>query len=319
MEGKLSIIYDITKRCPWNCKMCCMNAARGCEALMGELPMDRKLSLISEMAEINKTRDVYVDFSGGEIMTNLENICVVEKAAMLMGKEKIGISSSGYKMTDDLAKRLSASISNFEMTMDVLPGRSYELRPFGYSLAAANAIPYLKKYGIEVGIQTVLARQNCNEANLRELYQFLCENGVDDWSLLKFYPSGRGENYKHEVLSEEDETWAVRFIKGLDASNSSEYKPRVDFHYRMKNHEKHSTECRCVRKSIGILPDGLVTSCFWAIDADQTVSDDRFNLGSVKTESLVDILNGPKAAYWMDCVHCCELEELRKRLSLKTA
>lgn len=308
MKGypKLSVIYDITKKCPWNCNICCMGAVSTCEALKGELPLDRKLSLMNDLLEVDQTRDVYIDFSGGEIFTNMDNLLVVERAALLLGKEKIGISSSGFKMSDSLAERLSYCISDFEMTMDVVPGCPYALRPMGYSEVAAKALPHLQKYGIRAGIQTVLAHSNCNENNLRELYRYLCEMKVGNWSLLKFYPSGRGARYKQEVLTSDEESWAVKFITELDASNSAKDKPEVDFHYTMKGHKKYTSECRCVRRSIGIMPDGSVTSCFWAIDANTGIVDTKYLLGSVVNNTVGEILNSEKSAYWMRCPHKCE-------------
>lgn len=307
MKPKLSVIYDITKKCPWNCCICCMGASSGCDVMSTELPLDRKLSLMSDLEEVNAFRDVYIDFSGGEIFTNMENLRVVEKAASILGKEKVGISSSGYQMSPELAARLSNCISECEMTMDVVPGKEYILRPKGYAIAAAKAVPYLQQHNITVGIQTVLAHSNCTEETLRDIYEYLCNAGVEKWSILKFYPSGRGINYKHEVLSAQEEAWAVEYITNLDYKNTSTQKPIIDFHYTMKGHKKHSCECRCVRKSIGILPDGTVTSCFWAVDSSTGIIEPKYLLGSVRDNSLVEILNNDKSAYWMDCPHICEL------------
>ena len=76
----------------------------------------------------------------------------------------------------------------------------------------------------------------------------------------------------------------------------------------MKGHKKYSRECRCVRKSIGVLPNGSVTSCFWAIDSSMEIIDSKYLLGSVKDNTMDEILNGDKAAYWMNCAHECELK-----------
>lgn len=304
---KLSVIYDITKVCPWNCAICCMGAESTAKAKENELPLSRKLSLMDDLGKVNMVRDVHIDFSGGEIFTNMENLMVVEKAADILGKSKVGISSSGFGITEDLAKRLSYCIKDCEMTMDIVPGCRYALRPYGYAIAAEKALPYLKKYGIGTGIQTVLAHSNCNEKNLSNLYKYLCDAGVDNWSLLKFYPSGRGASFAHEALTAKEEAWVVDFILNMDAANISKSKPAIDFHYTMKGHNKYTTECRCVRKSIGILPDGTVTACFWAIDDKTGIVEPKFNLGSVKTNSLNDILEGEKAKYWMACPHKCEL------------
>ena len=307
MKSKLSVIYDITKKCPWDCSICCMGACSGTDALKDELSLECKLHLMDDLKQVSQIRDVSIDFSGGEIFTNMDNVMVVEKAASLLGKERVGISTSGFLVDDKLAERLSYCISECEMTMDVVPGQHYALRPTGYAIAAAKAIPHLQRYGVNVGIQTVLAHSNCNEKALQDIYCYLCEAGVDHWSILKFYPSGRGVNYVSEVLSEKEEEWAVKFITALDEANTSANKPEIDFHYTMKGHKKYSTECRCVRKSIGILPDGMVTSCFWAVDSNTGIVDPKFMLGSVKESNLVEIISNKKSAYWLACSHECEL------------
>lgn len=305
MNKPLSIVYDMTKLCPWNCPICCMGASSEREACQDELPLVRKLTLMEEIRDLE--RPAKLDFSGGEIMTNPENLTVIERAAALLGRERIGISVSGWRIDAAAAIRLSACCTECEMTMDTLPGRTYALRPATYAAAAAQAVCPLRAHGVRVGIQTVLARSNTNAGNLTELYGWLCENGVDEWSLLRFYPSGRGAAFPDECLSSELEHWAVRFIQRLDRENPSPRKPSVNFHYTMAGHPKSSNECRCVRKSIGILPDGKVTACFWAMDANAGVVDPKFLLGSLKESTLREILNSATAAYWVAEPHCCEL------------
>ena len=307
MGSKLSVIYDMTYKCPWNCPICCMGATSCGDEDRDELALGEKKRIVEKIAEAKKMRQVRIDFSGGEIFTNLDNVEVIEYAAELLGRENIGISSSGYLIGDAMARRLAGCISDCEMTMDTVPGSKYALRPDGYPLAAAAAVPFLKKYGITTGIQTVLAHSNCNAENLRSLYGWLCQNGVDCWSILRFYPSGRGAAYPQERISEEEEAWAVRFITEMGESYPGKNNPVIDFHYTMKGHKKYSTECRCVKKSIGIMPNGTVTSCFWAVDAGTRIVDARYELGNLRRQSLVDILQGEKAAYWMKCHHGCEL------------
>lgn len=308
MKDYLSIVYDMTALCPWNCPICCMGATTDQSVCSRELSYEQKLEVIKKIADAARLRNIRIDFSGGELFTDERNVNVIEYASRLLGQEHIGISSSGYKIDDRMARRLSNCISECEMTMDTVPGRPYPLRPAGYALTAAKAVPFLKKHGITTGIQTVLARSNCREDILRDLYQWICNEGIDCWSLLKFYPSGRGKAYPQEKLDPEQEDWAVRFIQEMHEANPSGEKPKVDFHYTMKGHPKHSAECRCVKKSIGIMPDGNVTSCFWAVDADTGIISPKFSLGNLKEQSLTDIINGEKAAYWLDCSHHCELE-----------
>lgn len=306
-ESRLSIIWDITKQCPWNCSICCMSAENGKSARKGELTLEEKLQTVRSIADYSQTvRPVRVDISGGELFTNFEeNFLVVQEASRLLGRENVGLSISGFGVTDERAKRLSDVVHDCEMTMDTLPGVPYALRPDGYPKAAAAAVPLLKKYGIEVGVQTVLTISNTNEQNLRDLYRYLCELGVDNWSFIPFYPSGRGAQYPEQSLSFEEQLRAVRFVRELTAGNPGSG-PKVDFHYTMPESGKDIT-CRCVRKSVGILYDGTVVSCFWGVDGGGEPLP-KFLLGSMKTQEFSEILRGPKAKYWAACPHGCELD-----------
>ena len=99
----------------------------------------------------------------------------------------------------------------------------------------------------------------------------------------------------------------VHMVQEMVASLPVGHKPEVDFHYLMPGHKKYTSVCRCVRHSIGILPNGDVVACFWALDSSTGAVDPKFLLGNVKGNSLLEILNGEKARYWSDCEHCCEL------------
>lgn len=87
MKKKLSIVYDITKRCPWNCAICCMGASSD-KAVCGDEPLlSEKLQMIDNIAQVRRMRDVRIDFSGGEIFTNMDHVQVIEHAASLLGRE----------------------------------------------------------------------------------------------------------------------------------------------------------------------------------------------------------------------------------------
>lgn len=62
-----------------------------------------------------------------------------------------------------------------------------------------------------------------------------------------------------------------------------------------------------MRKSIGILPDGTVTACFWALDKNTSICEDKYFLGNVRENELIDILKNEKSGYWLNGTHCCEL------------
>ena len=308
MKENLSIVYDMTARCPFECAICAMCATAGKEALKGELSYERKLSLMDELAELAQERNVRIDFSGGEIFTNPEeNLEVIARASSILGRERVGISCSGIRIDDRWAARLAQIVSDCEMTMDTLPNVPYWPRHIGYAGAAAAAVPHLHAHGVPVGIQTVLTTLNTGTEDLRALYKWLCAAGVEEWSLLRYYPSGRGARWAEELpLSEEELQRVMKTIQALDHANTSAKKPRVNFSYTIPGHAKSSTECRCVRRSIGILPDGQVLGCFWAVDGSGKVLPE-YLLGSVKDQTLAEILHGERARWWQAESRRCPL------------
>ena len=305
--NKLSIIWDMTSVCPFNCPICCMGAKSTRSNSTDELDYGLKYAIAGQLHQLAAERDIRIDLSGGEIMTDLRNLNVAAEISEIIGKENVGISTSGYGIDDNIAIQLASIIGEIELTMDTPPGVPYRLRPLKYAQSAAHAVPILKKHGIYTGIQTVLARSNCNKENLSALYHWLCQNHVDEWSLLRFYPSGRGADFPEECLGEEELLHIVCFIQALDAQNLAQTKPRLHFHYTIKGHTGYTTECRCVKKSIGIFPNGDVTACFWASDRESHISKEFFRLGNVRTETLAEILENSRSCYWQNSPHTCPL------------
>lgn len=306
---KLSIIYDVTALCPWNCAICCMGASSDISCRRDELTQEQKLDVANQVRELcDNGYDVKIDLSGGEIFTDKpHHMELLSALSAVLGKEKVGVSCSGFGIDKKLSEFLAQTVHDVEMTMDVVPFRSYNLRPTEYSVAAAKAVHLLKSAGCKVGLQTVATSYNSSYADALAVFAWACANGVDNWSILRFFPSGRGLAFLEAAMDDEACEAYVHMVQEITESTHSENKPEVDFHYLMPGHKKYSNICRCVRHSIGILPNGDVVACFWALDSSTGAVDPKFLLGNIRDNSLLEILNNEKARYWSDCEHCCEL------------
>jgi MoaA/NifB/PqqE/SkfB family radical SAM enzyme len=233
-----------------------------------------------------------------------EHISLIERLSANLDRENIGISCSGAYIDEELAARLAPLVSDVEMTMDAHPERVFSWRPGKYHKIAAKATKALLAAGIKTGLQTVTTTEHKKEGLLEELYSWICDTGVTNWSILKFFPSGRGTAFPELELSDDECREIVSRIKAMDAANLSDHKPAIDFHYLMPGSEKPGA-CRCVKRSIGILPDGRVTSCFWGLDRAGRFLDDKFYLGNLTKNNICEILSGSKARYWLDyCGEC---------------
>ncbi|GHV23185.1 hypothetical protein AGMMS49959_15520 [Planctomycetales bacterium] len=299
-EPKFSVIWNVTHKCAWDCAFCCMDSRP--QTARFEMSFAQKMAVaekLKEVAEKSPGVNCRVDLSGGEVMLNRdEHLPLIKRLSQNLGKDNVGLSCSGKNIDEGTAQKLAEVIADVEMTMDAAPGVDFPYRPKKYHQTAGDSARRLKKCGVTVGLQTVLTQHHKNPRILEDLYAWLCENHIDHWSILKFFPAGRGNSYPYLELSDNECVELGKRIRQLDAQNSAP-KPQLDFHYLLPGTEKNS-HCRCVRKSIGILPDGRAVACFWAVGEDGHLRDPRFLLGDVTQQPLTEILASKNSQYWRD-------------------
>lgn len=297
--SSLSIIWNVTNRCPWNCAFCVMDAGINCSR--AELSMEDKMKAINHLTGI----DCKVDLSGGEVMLNRnDHMPLIKALSKKIGKKHLGISCSGAFIGPQEAVFLAENVSGVEMTMDAVPDRGFTNRPEHYHEIAGQAADHLKRAGVNVGLQTVVTREHLNNPFiLDELYAWMHEHQIDEWSLIRYFPAGRGINYPELELSDEENRILVNYVKNLCECGNV---PNLDIHYLMPGSGKDSY-CRCVKKSIGILPDGSVTACFWGLDIRGNIKDSKFYLGNIRDDTLSNILKSNNAKYWFDYCGKCPL------------
>ena len=123
----------------------------------------------------------------------------------------------------------------------------------------------------------------------------------DNWSILKFFPVGRGEYLKSICLTYDEYLDIGKYLNEITNN-----KIRINFQYLMPNSKKIKM-CRAVKKSIGILPDGTVISCFWALGKNMKPLKDKYILGNILHDDLDKILKNKKSLYWLNNSDNCDL------------
>jgi MoaA/NifB/PqqE/SkfB family radical SAM enzyme len=262
----------------------------------GELSLQEKLQVAEQLGEY----DCRVDLSGGEPLINKkDHFRIMEILSSKLGTARVGLSCSGKFIDEGTARKLALLTGSVEMTIDYPLHRTYPYRGSDYHETAARSAVLLKQHGIRVGIQTVVTRTHLEVGVIEELYDDLCDLGIDEWSLLRYMPAGRGASFPYLDPSEEECIQIVRKVRELHARNDEVAKPEIDISYMLPGSLKDSA-CRCVKRSVGILPDGRVTSCFWALlpSAQPRIANNRFLLGTVPAQRFSDILRNKKSAFW---------------------
>ncbi|MFH0814567.1 MAG: radical SAM/SPASM domain-containing protein [Candidatus Falkowbacteria bacterium] len=284
----MDAIWNLTRACPWDCEICCVSGLHVCTTTKHlvqsnakekgeELTLAEKLTVLKMLAD----KDCEIDFSGGDPLYYDEDFRVVEQATRWLPSRKIGVSMTGSKITDaklELLQRVGVT----EFTLDNLPETENPFRPRGYNPASMVAMKKCIAAGIKTRAVTVLYPVTMTENNLASIYRWLCENGIAEWELLRFYPVGRATKLAKIAPSNQEYLKAMQFLRGLHGFT------RIFFQHSLRMLEG-TVKCPAVIDSIGILPDGQVTACAWALD-EYCKHFKGFRLGKLPEETLDQIL-----------------------------
>lgn len=238
-----------------------------------ELSYGQKVEVLKIIAEKN----MVIDFSGGDPLYFDDDFAIVQKATELLPPEKINVSMTGCKLSRtkiDLLRK----INMVEFTLDNLPDRINLFRPQGFNRASMQAMKQLVKAGVKVSAVTILYSATISEENLLSIYSYLCKNEIQEWDILKYIPVGRGIDYKDIAPTNEQYLSAINSLRGLNGST------HISFQHSLRLIEGTS-KCHATINSFGILPNGEVTACAWALDKNGHIFD-GFRIGKLPEENL---------------------------------
>lgn len=285
----MDVIWNLTRICPWDCAICCMTALHACETTKLYLKKQQKnYSKELNLAEkIQVLRDLCdegfnIDFSGGDPLYYNEDLQVVEQATMWLPADKISVSMTGVELTDQKVELLK-KVKDVEFVVDSPPDVKNFARPEGYHLSSVMALRQCVNAGIKTRAITVLYPLTMKGINLREVYNLLCELGVPEWELLRFYPVGRAKHFSRLVPSKDD------YLKAMALLRTFRGPTKIFFQHSLRILEGDGV-CPAVNQALGILPDGSVSACAWAINDQAQPISKYFMLGKMPDQKIRNIL-----------------------------
>ncbi len=289
LSTPISLVYITTFRCLRRC-ICCFAACDN-KAYCEELPFDSLKKIFDEAADIGvKT----VSLSGGEPFLRKDIIKIIE---YILGKGMYVEISTKARISEECARKLSdiglpeiqVSIdSHREEIQDKLAGVKGTFRDL------VSTIRALVKYDIRVRTNTVITRYNIND--IPELVKFLQRLGVSE-ILLTPYTRSLGRHREDLFPEAEDYAMLVARLEGLKeemkkAKITLRYEQVLRAYKYSVSPDKSETGirpmCSAGRLGLVILPDGRVTIC------ERLAHDQRFIVGDLKRESLIDVWNSSK-------------------------
>ncbi|PIP17220.1 MAG: hypothetical protein COX44_01115 [Candidatus Portnoybacteria bacterium CG23_combo_of_CG06-09_8_20_14_all_37_13] len=220
----MDVIWNLTRICPWDCGICCMSAIHVCATTKfivqqkqkekgRELRLNEKLAVLKQLCDL----DFDIDFSGGDPLYFEEDFQLIDQATRWLPSRKISVSMTGSELTErklDLLKR----VGTVEFTLDNPPEVNNLARPQGYHFATVVALQECVERDIKVRAVTVLYPNTMKETNLRGVYNLLCEMGISEWELLRFYPVGRGRIRQKTIPSSSDYKETMQFLRSFRGS-----------------------------------------------------------------------------------------------------
>ena len=301
------VIWNLTSACPWNCEFCCVAAKQVCQkhpcakGIGSELDTEAKLAVLRQLINLG----IEIDFSGGDPLFFEDDYVVVDAATKALPKGMIDVSTTGAGFTRRKLNLLM-KVGTVEMTLDTLDDTDNPHRPSGYSASSMRALAKLASAGVQCSAVTILYPLTMKRENLASVHKWICENNISRWSILKFSPVGRGFDKKELIVSDQQYLEAMRFIEQMGGS------VKVAFQHSLRVAEGSYT-CHAAHESFGILPDGAVVSCAWALDRNGRPLN-GFQIGKLPDDNLGEILQRVwRSPEYKFRPASCRIVEYRKR------
>ena len=280
-----SCVWEITLACCFSCKYC---GSKGGRARDNELTTAECLDVARQLADLGCRR---VSLIGGEVFLRRDWETIVR--ALTSRGVRVAIVTNGFLFTPDIVERLrSAPIESVALSIDGPRDVHDAYRQAGSFDRALRALDTLAAGGILVSVITTLHSENA--PRLEELYAVLREKPVCAWQIQACSPMGnaaRGITHRFDVNAVLD--FVDRHLEDSPfpigvADNIGYFTEREGWLRGNPNGRAVFTGCRAGLSAIGIDSVGNVRGC-------ESMYDDRFNEGNLRSRSLADIWNDPDA------------------------
>jgi len=308
----MDIIWNLTQICPWDCRFCCVSAISVKDktkkfVYLKQIQTERQLNFANKLKvlKILTDRNCSIDFSGGDPLYFNDDFKIVQQATRWLLPEKISVSMTGCKITKAKVELLKKVVV-VEFTLDNMPEIQNTFRPKGFNVASMDAMKKLVCAGIKkITAVTVLYSATMSKTNLVGIYQWFCDNKIHQWDILKFYPVGRATKWIDFSPSDLEYLETMNFLRKLRGFT------KIHFQHSLELLES-KLKCPAGIESFGILPDGTVTACAWALN-NHCRPLKKFNLGKLPEGNLDDMLKTAHETIYSQKTNFCRIAKCRKK------
>lgn len=277
-------VWEITLACCFSCKYC---GSGGGKARDNELSTRECLDVADQLAELGCRR---VSMIGGEVFMRKDWKQIV--IALTDRGINVNIITNGFIFRDELIRDLKeARVESVSVSIDGPEEVHDRYRQAGSYERALRAVGVLCAAGMPVSVISTLNRENSEQLDV--LYEILKQYPIYAWQLQACSPMGNAANNGVDYAFDtarvihfvETHAPTAPFTLGI-ADNIGYFTPSEGSLRGNLSGKAYFRGCSAGISAIGIDSVGNVRGC-------ESMYDERFNEGNLKTQSLREIWEDP--------------------------
>lgn len=211
-DHKLAYLFwECTMNCNFFCKHCGSSAGR--KFFGNALKTNEIKKAFKEIAEDFNSKEIMVAVTGGEPLLRDDVFEVMEYASNL--GFRWGMVSNGYLINQKVVEKMkNVGMISIDISIDGIGEVHDKIRNTKNAYGRAiNAVKLLadKDFLKLLRITTTINKENIHQ--LEEMYITFVPLGINGWRILNTEPIGRAEQNKDILLSKDELTGLLRFIK----------------------------------------------------------------------------------------------------------
>lgn len=280
------LFFELTDACNLSCVHCGSSSSPKNKRF---LAYEDVAKVIKSVAERYDPRKIMICLSGGEPLLH-PDFFRIAKYAVDSGFF-CGVTTNGTLIDEEYARLMESSgIHTVTFSLDGLKKNHCDFRnckwAYDKTLEGIENLHRASGGRIKTQITTVVHKGNIGE--LDELYNVVCESGVQSWRLVNMEPIGRAQQSPELLLDAEDHKYLLNYIR--EKRYSREVKIDVTYgcsHYLPMEYEKEVRDnyfiCGAGVYVASILAGGEIYSCMDIERREELVQ------GNISCDDFIDV------------------------------
>ena len=279
----LKIIWNITNRCGYDCKICATYSDRE------ELDLDNKNKVLKSILSIGIQNIVELDFAGGDPLFTYDSIQIIHNSINTLGREKVSVTTTGkgIDFAVEMGVDLAQLLYNCEITIDC---PNYMRNDTSYITTNQEAIRRIDKNIVNLTINVPILNPEMDNDSIKMLVNAIAGINVRNISvnLIRLMSVGRIDLQQNSNLYS-PEHFVQTFIKYAENTCIK----NIYIHCALRG-KITGAQCNMLRDKIGIDCSGNVFACAWGGYVGgydkYNISESPFYMGNLLKKPLAEIL-----------------------------